>query len=210
METIERWIKGIDGQIDLMGIWAPSLIFALRSISIIVPILPGTYCSVLSGYLFGFKEGLIIIFLADLIACSSSFTLSRKFGRNLVEKLIGKNFMNRAERFSKNNLEKNFFLMTSFLMSNLFDFVCYGIGLTNVSWKKFMPALIFSILVSDAPFVASGYALKQLGNIEVNDIINGDIKSLQGTPLMIFTATILIVFSLALVNAYLAKKKRSI
>ena len=74
--------------------------------------------------------------------------------------------MNRAERFSKNNLEQNFFLMTSFLMSNLFDFVCYGIGLTNVSWKKFMPALIFSILVSDAPFVASGYALKQLGNIE--------------------------------------------
>ena len=26
--------------------------------------------------------------------------------------------------------------MTSFLMSNLFDFVCYGLGLTKITWKK--------------------------------------------------------------------------
>ena len=73
-----------------------------------------------------------------------------------------------------------------------------------------MPALIFSIIISDAPFVASGYALKQVGNIEVDQIINGEIKSLQGTPLTAFIVTILIVFTLAIVNIFTQRKKHKL
>ena len=207
MDTIGRWIGGIDNQIFTMGIWGPILIFALRSISIIIPILPGTYCSILSGYFFGFQAGLLIVCLADFLACSASFTLSRRFGTTLAGKLVGHKFMTKVENFSKKNLEGNFFLMTGFLMSNLFDFVCYGIGLTKVSWKRFMPALIFSIIVSDAPFVASGYALKGLSNIEVSDILNGDINSLSGMQLNVFVLLIAIVFILAIVNIIIKNKK---
>ena len=71
-----------------------------------------------------------------------------------------------------------------------------------------MPALIFSIIISDAPFVASGYAFKQVGNIKVNQILNGDIKSLQGAPLTAFILTILIVFALAILNIFLLNKNR--
>ena len=62
--------------------------------------------------------------------------------------------------------------MTGFLLTSWFDFVCYAIGLTKVSWRRFMPALIFSIVISDAPFVASGNALRQLGDIKVDQILN--------------------------------------
>ena len=205
MATIGSWLKGIDGRVESIGLWAIGIIFALRSISIIIPILPGTYCSVLSGYFFGFQKGLLVIFIADLIACSSCFTLSRKYGRSVIEKLVGKNLMSRVENFSKKHLEQNFFLMTSFLMSNLFDFVCYGLGLTKIKWKKFLPALLFSILISDAPFVASGYALKQLDGIEIQEIINGNIKSLQGPPLIIFIGSITVIFSLAVINIVLQR-----
>ncbi|NMO83368.1 hypothetical protein HI849_01635, partial [Cyanobacteria bacterium 150SLHB] len=135
VSTIGSWLKAIDGGVESIGLWAIGIIFALRAISIIIPILPGTYCSVLSGYFFGFQQGLLVIFLADLVACCSCFTLSRKFGRAVIEKLVGKSLMNRVENFSKKHLEQNFFLMTSLLMSNLFDFVCYGLGLTKVTWK---------------------------------------------------------------------------
>ena len=210
VSTIGSWLKGIDGRVESIGLWAIGIIFALRSISIIIPILPGTYCSVLSGYFFGFQQGLLVIFIADLLACCSCFTLSRKFGRTVIEKLVGKNLMNRVENFSKKHLEQNFFLMTSFLMSNLFDFVCYGLGLTKVTWKKFLPALFFSIIISDAPFVASGYALKRLGGIEIQEIINGNIKALQGQPLTIFIASITLIFSLAIINIVLQRRQDNI
>ena len=95
-------------------------------------------------------------------------------------------------------------------MSNLFDFVCYGLGLTKVTWKKFLPALLFSIIISDAPFVASGYALKRLGGIEIQEIINGDIKALQGQPLTIFIASITLIFSLAIINIVLQRRQDNI
>ena len=135
METIGNWVKVIDMQIEYLGILAPGIIFALRSISIIVPILPGTYCSVLSGYFFGFQKGLLIIFLADLIACSTCFLLSRRFGRVFTRKLVGKRLMIRVEGFSTKHLEKNFFLMTSLLMSNFFDFVVMELGLQKSHGK---------------------------------------------------------------------------
>ena len=210
MAMIGSWLKGIDGKVASMGLWAVGIIFALRSISIIIPILPGTYCSVLSGYFFGFQQGLLVIFIADLVACCSCFTLSRKFGRTVIENLVGKRLMSRVEKFSKKHLEQNFFLMTSFLMSNLFDFVCYGLGLTKVTWKKFLPALLFSIIISDAPFIASGYALKRLGGIEIQEIISGNVKALQGQPLIIFIASIAMIFSLAIINMALQRRQSNV
>ncbi len=206
METVGNLIQEVNSQEKFPRLMVACLIFLLRSISIIIPIIPGTYCSILSGYFFGFKEGLLVIFIADLLACSSSFTLSRRFGRGLIRKLVGKRFMKRVEGFSKKHLERNFFLMTSFLMSNFFDFVCYGVGLTKVTWKKFLPALIFSIVISDAPFVASGHALRGIGDIQIKEILNGNIKSLQGSSLIIFISSIIIIFGLAILNIFLQKR----
>ena len=42
------------------------LLFLLRSISIIIPILPGTIFSAAAGFQFGFIQGLVIIFLQIL------------------------------------------------------------------------------------------------------------------------------------------------
>ena len=119
------------------------LVFLLRSISIIVPVLPGTIFSVAAGFQFGFSQGLIIIFFADFLSCSISFLLARKLGRNYISSLLGSRQMRRVESISQDYLENNYFLMTALLMSGFFDFVCYAIGLTKITWKRFMPALIF-------------------------------------------------------------------
>ena len=53
------------------------LLFLLRSFSIIIPVLPGTIFSVAAGFQFGFSQGLVIIFCADFLSCSTSFLLAR-------------------------------------------------------------------------------------------------------------------------------------
>ena len=70
----------------LSGNWGIFLIISLRLISIVVPILPGTYCLLISGYLFGLVNGLLISFISDLLACSISFLIAKKFGRKILKK----------------------------------------------------------------------------------------------------------------------------
>ena len=189
-------------------------LFLLRSISIIIPVLPGTIFSVAAGFQFGFLQGLIIIFFADFVSCSISFLLARKLGRSFISRLLGARQMQRVESISQDYLEKNYFLMTALLMSGFFDFVCYAIGLTKITWKRFMPALIFSIIISDSPFVASGFAARTIKNIGLKNflqkIFNGEINMISGNYLLLFISSFLIIFTLAMINIYLNKRSNII
>ena len=192
----------------LSGNWGILLILLLRFSSIVIPILPGTYCLLISGYLFGMVNGLLISFTADIVACSLSFYLSRNFGRKLLKKLMPKKFLNKFENISKNYLEKNFFLLTGFLMTGWFDFVSYGVGLTKLKWKKFLPSLILSAFLSDLPFVATGNGFKQIQNSNYNlrDILEGNLPTLQKEYLIIFIISALLIFIIGIVGAFINNK----
>lgn len=149
----------IQPYVEQLGVWAPVALFGLRFSSVVVPILPGTAYSFLAGLFLGFWPGLCVICVADLLSCSLSFWLARRFGRSHIRRLAGDRFMNRVDRFSQKNLEGNVFLMSAFLMTGFFDFVAYGVGLAKAPWTRFLPALVLSIAVSNPPVVAFGAGL---------------------------------------------------
>ena len=192
----------------LSGNWGVLLILLLRLISIVVPILPGTYCLLISGYLFGLGNGLLISFIADLLACSTSFSLSKRFGRKLLKRIMSKKYLNKFENLSKNYLEKNFFLLTGFLMTGWFDFVSYGVGLTKLRWRKFLLALILSVILSDLPFVATGNSFRKLQNqnFNIKKILDGNVPSLQKEYLIIFIVSVILIFSIGIMGAIIDRK----
>ena len=187
--VIQRYgISQLRTNVESFGVWAPLALFFLRFTSVVIPALPGTAYSVLAGGLLGFSQGLLVICLADICSCSLSFFLSRQFGRSFVQRLIGKRFITRVDNLAKKHLERNFFLMTAFLMTGFFDFVAYGVGLTQASWLRFLPALILSIAISNPPIVALGAGL------------------LEGGKLLLAFA-ILGVFALAILTGFLQRKQ---
>jgi len=149
----------IEAFVDRLGVWAPVGLFLLRFTSVLIPALPGTAYSVLSGGLLGFGKGMLVVCLSDFLSCSLSFWLASRFGRSFVRKLVGDRFMSKVDGFAQRNLENNFFLLSALMMTSFFDFVAYGAGLARTSWKKFLPALVVSIAVSNPPFVALGAGL---------------------------------------------------
>lgn len=149
-------IEQIRTQVRELGILAPFALWLLRSVSIAIPAIPTTAYSVLAGTLFGFWQGIIVIAIADLVACSVNFYLAKRFGRGLVQRLVGQRFMGKVDSFASNHLETNPFLVAGFLMTGLFDFVCYAVGLTKMQWRKFLPALVLGVAVSTPPIVALG------------------------------------------------------
>ena len=144
-----------------MGIWAPLGILILRGISVILPALPSSVYSLLAGSLLGFKTGYLTILLSDLIFCQLAFFIARNFGRAPVRKLVGAKAMKKIEGFNQNQLEGNFFLMTGLLMTGLFDFLSYALGIGGTRWRLFTPALIISLLISDSIIVAVGAGVSQ-------------------------------------------------
>lgn len=150
-------------KVKLMGVWAPITIFALRFSSVVIPAIPSTGFSLIAGGLLGFKLGIIVICIADILSCSTSFLISRKYGIRLARSLMGHKFMQKVERISSKQLENNFFLMTGILMTGFFDFFCYGIGLTRTPFRKFLPAMLLSIIISNPPIVALGAGLLEGG-----------------------------------------------
>ena len=182
-------IEPLRNRVEGMGIWAPFGIMILRGISVIFPALPSSVYSLLAGSLLGFKSGYITIFLSDLIFCQAAFFIARNLGRKPVRRLVGVKAMRRIEGFNQNQLEGNFFLMTGLLMTGLFDFLSYALGIGGTRWRMFTPSLIISLLISDSILVAVGAGVS------------------QGAGLMLGTA-LLGMFALATITG-LTKKKKS-
>lgn len=146
-----------------LGLLAPIVLIALRSLSIIIPALPSTLYSILAGALFGFEAGILYISIADFLACTFNFYLAKKFGRGLVQRMVGQRFMYKVDTIASNYLENNIFLTSGFLMTGLFDFVAYAVGLTQMKWQNFILALILGIAVSTPPVVALGAGILEQG-----------------------------------------------
>ena len=149
---------------------------------------------------------MLLVFIADLAACSFSFLLSRYLGRDFVGRFLGGRQMQKIQNISKRYLEDNFFLMTGLLMTSWFDFVCYAIGLTKISWKKFMPALTFSIIISDIPFVAAGYTLSGFNDVSLNKIFNGEVDIISGSYLFLLIGSAVLIFCLGFFNILMKRK----
>ena len=119
-----------------------------------------------------------------------------------------KKLLNKFESLSKNYLERNFFLLTGFLMTGWFDFVSYGVGLTKLKWKTFLSALLLSVFLSDLPFVATGNGIRELKdqNLTIRKILDGDIPSIDRNYLILFIFSAIIIFSIGIISSFLNKK----
>jgi len=157
MEPVKAQVKGL-------GPWAPFGIFALRSISVVIPIIPSTIWSFFAGSFLDYPLAVATVVIADLFSCSLGFYLAKRYGRGLVEKLVGTRFMGKVDELSQKHLESNFFLLAGALMTGAFDFVSYSAGLTTTKWRMFLPALAIAAIISDAPMVAIGANIFKKGN----------------------------------------------
>ncbi|WP_233221105.1 TVP38/TMEM64 family protein [Chlorogloea sp. CCALA 695] len=180
-------IEQIRNNVAQLGVWTPFIIMLLRLICIVVPVLPGTPYAILAGALFGFAQGLVIIAITDFLACSVNFFIARRYGRGVVQRFVGKRFMDKLDLWSKKYLGGNFFLLTGAMMSIFFDYISYGAGLCRVPWQRFISALGLSIVLVKPPLVAVGAGV------------------LQGEKLLI-GASVVGILAIALMSAWTRRK----
>ncbi|MEB3293630.1 MAG: VTT domain-containing protein [Synechococcales bacterium] len=154
-------VEQIRTTVNQFGLWGVALLLGLRWLSVVIPVISGTAYALVAGAIYGLGPGVLIIAIADFLACLLNFYLSKRHGRHLAQQMVGEVFMARIDRWHERHLERNFFLMTGLMSTGFFDFTSYGLGVTKLGWKRFLAILSLSIPISKPPFVAVGAGLAE-------------------------------------------------
>lgn len=149
IDTLHQTIKQL-------GIWAPIAFLVLCTISMILAPLSSSSVFVTGGVLFGQQIGFMLSFLATVIGCCVNFWISRKLGRKVAARFIGKSSLDDLDRFTHRLNSHHGILFMMLIMPISQDLVSYAVGLTKVRFWKFFVALVISGIAVVGAYVYLG------------------------------------------------------
>ena len=132
--------------VSAWGVWAPVGMVVLQMAQVLLAPVPGHVVGLASGYLFGVLWGTLYSILGTALGSLVAFTLSRRYGRPLVERLAPGNTLDRLDAGARRR--GLFFFVLVFLVPFLPDDVaCFAAGLTAIP----IPALMLAVLAGRPP-----------------------------------------------------------
>lgn len=141
------------------GVLAPVVFIALCAVSLIIAPLSGSSLFVVGGTLFGKDNAFLLSYIATLIGCSANFWISRKLGRTVAQRFIGRKNLDELDKFINRLRSSRSILYMILIMPLSQDIVSYAIGLTRIKYTHFLIALILSATLVIAGYVYIGSSL---------------------------------------------------
>lgn len=126
----------IKGWVDRAGVFGPLLIIAIAVITSVVAPLSGTPTALVGFALYGPKV-VFLLTMGALVSAAINFKISKRWGRPVVKKMVGKENMTTIDKFIKDYGLVTLLFIRMFLVS-VQDFVSYAMGLTNISFWPYM------------------------------------------------------------------------
>lgn len=145
-----------------VGPLAPFLFMMLQIIQTMFPLIPGGLTIPGGLMIFGMGYGYLLNFVGIMIGSIINFTLARKFGRPLVQLLMGNRTFNKYVRWLDNPRQfKRLFIFGMFFPLSPADLLCYLAGLSDLSYRDYL--LILSLGKPIALFLYS-YGMVEILN----------------------------------------------
>ena len=167
-----------------IGIFAFVCIYIL----IVLLILPASWLSLLSGFLYGAYIGSIIVFISAFIGASGAFFISKSFFAKKLQKLISRYpKLSLLEQIVQRGGLKLIFLAR---LSPIFPFsiLNYFYGLNNIKFKDFAFGL-FAIIPGTYLYCSIGSlakSLQELKNVQPTNNTFITILSVASTSLIVY------------------------
>lgn len=129
-------------KLESYGGKAPLIYILIQVAQVFVAPVPGEITGVAGGYLFGCLNGFLYSTFALTLGSIINFIFARLVGKEIIRSLIPQTYLEKFDRFFKNDGELIIFAL--FLFPGFpKDYFCLFLGITNLDFKKFM---IFSTL----------------------------------------------------------------
>jgi len=151
LEQVRTWVEGV-------GIWAPIVFVAIGAVSLIIAPLSGSSTFIIGGAIFGKEIGWLLSLIASIIGCSINYWISKKLGRRVVIRLIGKDSLDELDLFISGLRSHHSIIYMMLIMLLAQDVVSYAVGLTSIKYIPFSIALVISgaVLISAYIYLGTG------------------------------------------------------
>lgn len=114
------------------------LIYTLvQTLTLIIPPLGGSFIWIGMLAVLGPAKGLVLSYLVATPVYCINFLLAKKYGRNLIQKVVGKGGMSKIDKYTNEAGLETLWILKIF-ENGYFDFISYATGLTNISFKNFL------------------------------------------------------------------------
>jgi uncharacterized membrane protein YdjX (TVP38/TMEM64 family) len=135
--------ESLQAYVASFGAWAPLAFFALQFLQVILSPIPGSVTTLVGGVLFGFFYGFLLSFTAVFLGSIGAFLLGKKFGRPLVERIAGKEVV---EKYMETVSSRQRILLILMFVFPFFpdDILCLIAGLSALNLPSFMLIVILT------------------------------------------------------------------
>ena len=127
--------------INSFGILGPVVLALLHTLQVIVSMLPGEVFFFAAGYVYGLPMGFLLNLIVTTLAGLVAFSIARKWGRPVVDRLAPAQVIDRWDAAARNN-GFVFFLMSFMLPLFPTDTMNYVAGLSSIPWPQYALASI--------------------------------------------------------------------
>lgn len=143
-EQFTNWLSSFGPYVILTYI-------VLQAISVIFAPLSGLFLLVAMIALFGPAVAIILAYLVTTPCYLINFYLSRKYGRPLAEKIVGKSSLQKMDKLVESS-GLGILIVTRLFQSSNFDYFSYAFGLTTIPFKTY--AVVDILVGIPAAFIA--------------------------------------------------------
>ncbi len=137
------------------GIYAPIAFILSKAATIVFAPLSGSPLYPVAGALFGFWKGLSILVIGDLIGGSIAFWISRTYGVKITERFVKSESSLMKKILDRLGTLKGF-IFARICFIPMPEIVCYGAGLTKMSYLQFILVHAFIDIPMTALLVGAG------------------------------------------------------
>ncbi|MBI1257323.1 MAG: hypothetical protein GC204_07625 [Chloroflexi bacterium] len=148
-------VIGLDRIRDVIasaGPLGPLIYVFIKMVTFVVAPLSAGPLQLSSGIFFGVLPGAIYTLLAETIGGSINFWLARRFGRPVVERLVGKDDMSRVDSFVSQMVDAKTLIYARLFLFSVYDFISYAVGFSRIRFRTY---LIVSLIVGFIPSFVS-------------------------------------------------------
>jgi uncharacterized membrane protein YdjX (TVP38/TMEM64 family) len=133
-DRLRAWLDGF-------GIFAPLALVVIQAMQVIFAPIPGQVVALVSGYAFGPVAGTAYSLAGVLLGSAIAFTLAKKFGRPMVERLLHEDVLTRFDGFVEQVGIPG--LLAFVIVPGLpDDAICFLSGLTTWRLRTFLAVII--------------------------------------------------------------------
>ena len=124
------------------GAFSAIIFVILQILQVVFPIIPGGASCLVGVILFGPLKGFLYNYIGLTIGSVIAFDLSKQYGLSIIRKIFSKKTLLKYENYLNSNNHFKIFIWGILLPGAPDDLLCYLIGLTNLTYQKFITVIL--------------------------------------------------------------------